>query len=111
MWGFSRPTRPRICNKVAPVMKVELGLLPSHSRVEAASDAVFENLPVCTQRLGPDGTIVGANRAQLELLGYRRDEYVGCAFAQFLLDSKAIEKLLAGESLRDFPARLRCKDG
>jgi len=65
--------------------------------------------------VGPDGTILRANRAELELLGYSAEEYVGRHIAEFHADAPVIEdilnRLLRGEELRDFPARLRCKDG
>jgi len=66
-------------------------------------------------RVGPDGTILWANRAELDLLGYEREEYIGRPIAEFHADADAIDdmlgKLTRGEALYDFPARLRCKDG
>ena len=66
-------------------------------------------------RVGPDGKILWANRAELALLGYTADEYIGHHIAEFHADPKVIEniltKLLRGDTLRDYPARLRCKDG
>ena len=61
------------------------------------------------------GTIVWANRAELEMLGYRKEEYVGRPIREFHVDAEVIEamlaKLMRGEALYDCPARLRCKDG
>ncbi len=37
----------------------------------------FENAAVAIHWVGPDGTILRANQAELDLLGYDRDEYVG----------------------------------
>jgi signal transduction histidine kinase/CheY-like chemotaxis protein len=49
------------------------------------------------------------------MLGYRWDEYVGRHIAEFHADQPVIESLLArlvaGDTLYDQPARLRCKDG
>src|ERR1044071_8366351 len=65
--------------------------------------------------VGPDGTILRANQAELDLLGYPRQEYVGRHVADFHADVPVIEDLLgrlhAGEVVRNYPARLRCKDG
>lgn len=65
--------------------------------------------------VGPDGTILRANRADYESLGYSEDEYVGHNIADFHQDSDVISDILArlsrGESLVEYPARLRCKDG
>jgi PAS domain S-box-containing protein len=62
-----------------------------------------------------DGIILWANRAELELLGYQRDEYVGRSILEFHADREVIEDLLARlrrqETLRNREARLRCKDG
>ncbi len=62
-----------------------------------------------------DGTIVWANRAELQMLGYSWDEYVGHHIADFHVDAPVIEHILAtlasGGTLYDQPARLRCKDG
>lgn len=66
-------------------------------------------------KVAADGTILYANRAELEMLGYRWEEYVGRNIAEFYADGALIEDILrrlkAGEVLRDQPAQLRCKDG
>lgn len=65
--------------------------------------------------VGPDGTILWANQAELDLLGYSREEYVGRHIAEFHVDRPVIdgilERLAQHETLRDHEARLRCKDG
>jgi PAS domain S-box-containing protein len=65
--------------------------------------------------IGPDGTILWANQAELDLLGYTRDEYVGHPVAAFHVDAANIEDMLArlnrNEALRNHEARLRAKDG
>ncbi len=75
----------------------------------------FENGPVALHWVAVDGTILRANRAELELLGYSPDEYVGHNIRDFHADPSAIEDILArlrgGETLRDYEARLQCKDG
>ena len=75
----------------------------------------FENATVGLHWVGPDGIILRANRAELELLGYSREEYVGRHIADFHADEDVIcdilQRLQAGERLDDYPARLRCKDG
>jgi PAS domain S-box-containing protein len=75
----------------------------------------FDNAVIPIHWVGADGVIMRANRAELEMLGYREDEFVGRPIADFDADSATIADMLsrlgAGESLKDFPARLRCKDG
>ena len=75
----------------------------------------FENASVGLHWVSPNGTILRANQAELDLLGYTRDEYVGRNIIDFHVDREAIEDILdrlrKGEVVRDYEARLRCKDG
>jgi len=74
-----------------------------------------ENAAEGLHRVAGDGTIVWANRAELQMLGYGWDEYVGRHIAEFHVDAPVIEHILttlaSGGTLYDQPARLRCKDG
>ena len=75
----------------------------------------FENASLGLHWASEDGTILRANRAELEMLGYTRDEYAGKNVIDFHCDREVVEnmfaQLRAGEVLRDYEARLRCKDG
>lgn len=75
----------------------------------------FENATVGLHWVGPDGTILRANRAELEMLGYSREEYIGRPISDFHADENVIcdilNRLRAGEKLTEYPARLKCKDG
>jgi len=75
----------------------------------------FENATLALHWVGPDGIILRANQAELDLLGYRPDEYVGRPITDFHADQDVIcdilTRLRAGERLADYPARLKCKDG
>jgi PAS domain S-box-containing protein len=66
-------------------------------------------------RVGADGTILWANQAELDMLGYAPDEYVGHHVAEFYVDQQLIARILhrleEGQTLRNQPAALRCKDG
>jgi PAS domain S-box-containing protein len=74
-----------------------------------------ENAAEGLHRVAGDGTIMWANRAELKLLGYSYDEYIGRHISDFHVDGSVIQsilsKLICGETLQDAPARLRCKDG
>jgi PAS domain S-box-containing protein len=75
----------------------------------------FENASIPFHWVGPDGIILRANRAELEIFGYARDEYVGHPIAEFHVDQEVIkdilERLRRGETLHDYEARMRAKDG
>jgi PAS domain S-box-containing protein len=75
----------------------------------------FENAALSLHWVGPDGTIMRANRFELDFLGYRREEYEGRHIAEFHADSDVIDDILrrltAGEEIHDYPARLLAKDG
>jgi PAS domain S-box-containing protein len=84
-------------------------------RSEAELTDFFENAAFALHWVGPDGTVLRANQAELDMLGYDREEYEGHQLAEFHVDQPAIEDILgrlsAGEVLQDYEARLRCKDG
>jgi PAS domain S-box-containing protein len=75
----------------------------------------FETASTPLHWVDADGVIIRANRAELDLLGYEREKYIGHNIAEFHVDSSVIEALLrrlvAGESVKQFPARIRCKNG
>ncbi len=75
----------------------------------------FEHSVVPMHCVGADGILLHANQAELDLLGYDRHEYVGRNVADFHVDRAAIaeilERILRGEKLVKFPAKLRAKDG
>ncbi len=74
-----------------------------------------ENAVVSLHWIGVDGKIIWANQAELDLLGYTREEYIGHNIAEFHVDHDVIEEMLrrltSGENLSNYEARLRCKDG
>src|SRR5581483_3761238 len=78
-------------------------------------DSFFENAPIGIHWVGADGIVLRANTAELALLGYAADEYVGHDLREFHVDRAGIEDVLRrvvrGETVRGHEARLRCKDG
>src|SRR5919106_868431 len=79
--------------------------------LKACLDHAAEGLPF----VGPDGTILWANQTELDLLGYSREEYIGHNISEFHVDPPVIADILArltrGETLLNYEARLRRKDG
>ena len=74
-----------------------------------------ENASMGMHRVGANGIILWANQAELQMLGYAQEEYVGHHIAEFHADEPAIQDILGrltrDETLNDYEARLRCKDG
>ncbi|MDL5051984.1 ATP-binding protein [Oscillatoria laete-virens NRMC-F 0139] len=85
------------------------------SRKAQQLNTYLETAAVGLHRVGPDGIIKWANEADYSLLGYNAEEYIGQHIASFHADKAAINDILtrlkAGEKLRDYSARLLCKDG
>ncbi|MGO6855390.1 sensor histidine kinase [Rhizobium beringeri] len=75
----------------------------------------FENGALPLHLVGADGTILRANQAELDMLGYSADEYVGRKISEFHADADTINEILArlgaGEKLIRFPSRMIAKDG
>jgi PAS domain S-box-containing protein len=75
----------------------------------------FDNASVGMHWVGPDGTILRANRCELEMLGYRHDEYVGRHIADFHVNQPVITDILKRlsnrEVLDNYEVQLRHKDG
>jgi PAS domain S-box-containing protein len=75
----------------------------------------FDNGAVGLHIVSGDGTILRANRAELDLLGYSAEEYVGRHISDFHADAPVIDEILrrlsGGDQLDRCPARLRAKDG
>ena len=78
-------------------------------------DDFFENAAVGLHLVSGNGTILRANRAELQMLGYAAEEYVGRNIAEFHADPGTIQDILSrlssGDQLLEYPARLRAKDG
>jgi PAS domain S-box-containing protein len=87
----------------------------SLARRERELNDFFENATEGIHKVGPDGTILWANRADYGLLGYSREEFIGRSIKEFHADADVIEeflqRLLRGETLENASARLLCKDG
>ena len=75
----------------------------------------IEHAAVAMHWVAGDGTILWANEAELRLLGYNREEYIGHSITEFHVDQPVIgdilRRLRGGETLNGYEARLRCKDG
>lgn len=84
-------------------------------RVETELRDFVDNAVLPLDVVDPEGRITWANRAQLEMLGYRAEDYVGKLAAEFHVDpregAEMSARLRRAHVLNAFPACLRAKDG
>ena len=89
--------------------------ISEREKAEGSLRDFVETATIPLHWVGPDGNIIWANQAELELLGYAREEYVGHHITEFHADpsviSDILSRLVRGETVQDQEARLRCKDG
>jgi PAS domain S-box-containing protein len=75
----------------------------------------FENGSLPLHLVSPDGTILYANRAELELLGFEASEYIGRHIADFYVErdvaNDVLARLSAGDEINKYPAQMRARDG
>lgn len=74
-----------------------------------------DNAVVGLHWVDKDGTILWANQAELDLLGYTRPEYIGHSITEFHVDqdliAEILQRLLSNQPIQNYEAQLRCKDG
>jgi PAS domain S-box-containing protein len=74
-----------------------------------------DNAVVGLHWVDKDGTILWANQAELDLLGYTRPEYIGHSITEFHVDqdliAEILQRLLSNQPVQNYEAQLRCKDG
>ena len=122
--GAASATGPGRAQVVAVVLAVrDAGerrrtlLQPAETRplTDSMLAGMIEDAAIGLRAIGPDGTILSASRAELDMLGYSHDEYVGQPIEKFHADAGAfaemMRRLCAGEVLRGYESRMRCKDG
>lgn len=84
------------------------------ARVDELSDFI-ENASLPLHWVDKDGYITWANQAELDALGFTKEEYIGTSITNFHADQEVISDILTrlsnNETLHNYPARLKCKDG
>lgn len=89
--------------------------LAARRRSEEMLRDFVENATIGLHWVGADGTIEWANEAELKLLGYTAEEYIGHHIKEFHADPGAIDDILcrlgANEEIHDYQAPLRARDG
>jgi PAS domain S-box-containing protein len=74
-----------------------------------------DNAAIGLHWVDENGIIKWANKAELEMLGYEAEEYIGHNISEFHLDQEKIDDILrrlsCNETLQAYESTLRCKDG
>jgi PAS domain S-box-containing protein len=82
---------------------------------EAELRDFLENAVIGMHWVDANGVILWANKAELDLLGYAPEEYVGHHISEFYADKAQIEDILQRlqrhEALKGYEARMKAKDG
>lgn len=83
-------------------------------KVTELSDALEKaTLPI--HWIDDNGIILWANAAELDLMGYSKEEYIGSSILDYYGDKNRILDILvslkSSETVKDYPADLKCKDG
>lgn len=115
---FAAPLGPSMSNvEEFPLSRQPSAEQSAHEgrrRLEELED-FFENSAVGLHIVSGEGIILRANKAELDLLGYGAEEYIGRHVAEFHEDAPVIgdilQRLSCGEKLDRYPARLRARDG
>lgn len=98
-------------NSLPPGEPVQYG---SHWNPDELQDYV-ENAPLGLHWVDRNGIIKWANSAELSMLGYTKDEYIGHHIAEFHADQNKINDILhrlaCDQTLNSYESELRCKDG
>jgi len=111
-------TEPKRLREIAVLQQKAISLERELTKRKMAEDELCDFLENATEpihKVAEDGTILWANRAELELLGYSADEYIGQSITKFHADGAVIadifERLKRGEKLKNYEAQLRHRDG
>jgi PAS domain S-box-containing protein len=84
-------------------------------RAELEFRDFVENASVGMHWVDADGIIVWANRTEMDMLGFTREEYIGRHVAEFHVSKPLIANILKRladrETLLNYEAQLRCRDG
>lgn len=83
-------------------------------RVDEITDFI-ENAAMPLHWVDGQGIIIWANQAELDALGYTKQEYIGFPISNFHEDQEVINdilhRLINNETLYNYPAKLKCKNG
>ena len=75
----------------------------------------INNSSIGIHAVSPEGIILYANMCELDVLGYKRAEYVGHHVSEFQMDADCLADMMKRlgnfETLKNYPARVQAKNG
>jgi len=84
-------------------------------KIKAELQEFVDNATEGLHWVGPDGVILWANKAELELMGYSEEEYIGRNMRDFYCEPKQVEQIFESlkqkQTISNFAAQLKAKDG
>lgn len=84
------------------------------NRTERVLKDYLENASICLHWVNASGIIIWANAAELKLLGYNEEEYIGHNISEFHTSKSAIEDIMNRlgnkERIQNYNTDLICKD-
>jgi two-component system sensor kinase FixL len=106
--------RPMACGIVRDITARKLAEEALHRREQELAD-FFAEAPLGLLWVGPDGRVLRVNQAELELLGLTGDEVYRHHVSELHVNAAAaadvLNRLAARETVHNYRARLRHKDG
>jgi len=101
--------------RVAENHRARLRVEEALQRSEKDLKDFFNHSCMAMHWVGPDGTLLRVNQAELDMLGYTREEYEGHSILEFFLNPDHAENFLKrlhiGEEVQNYETRLVCKNG
>ena len=71
------------------------------------------NSSIGIHAVSSDGIVIYANKCELDVLGYTKDEYIGHHVSEFQIDKASLSDMMARlrcfEELKNYPARVQGK--
>lgn len=96
-------------------MDIQKGWQEISPPVHESLEDFLDNVTVAVHLVDREGIIVYANKAELKLLGYQKEEYIGHNIKEFHAEEEVIDsifsKLAQHEDLHNAESKLKCKDG
>lgn len=100
-----------LINDITEKRRIEKELKRKHLELQD----YFDNASIGLHRVDGNGIIIWANKAELDLLGYSEEEYIGHHISEFHINKDRIDDILrrlySRETIKEYEAELRCKDG